>query len=342
MTTSDTIKPDDSNTETEPMTSPTPHASPYGGLFWALGYAIVSILLTILNKEVLSVYKFNFSGTITIMQLFVQLFLLLMYRWMGVISFPGLNQSTLIKMLPLSLLFDGMVVTGLAALFHVNVPLYGALRRFTTVLVMLFQYFFLKRSTPRDEALTVFGMIFGASIAAAVDLNASFIGYIEVLLNCLFTALYLVDIQYRSAETQLNSYGLMYYNCVLSLPVIFPIMLFELESVLEYPLLRDPTFLFWFFMSGILAFYINFFIFQCSTLNSPLTTSITGQLKNVLTTALGFMLFGDASADPRFLMSISVSMAFSFLYSYVKYRQTLSRLPGAKERRNSNEADEKV
>jgi hypothetical protein len=92
--------------------------------------------------------------------------------------------------LPLAFFFFGMVVTGLAALQFINVPMFrcvkpsrllqpqpalnsqvvslalcvshaSALRRFTTLIVIVGEAVYLKKFTPRDEAWSVYAMVIG-------------------------------------------------------------------------------------------------------------------------------------------------------------------------------------
>jgi hypothetical protein len=46
-------------------------------------------------------------------------------------------------------------------------------------------------------------------------------------------------------------------------------------------------------VSAMQAFLLNFLIFMCTRVNSPLITSITGTIKDLFTNILGMTLFGD-------------------------------------------------
>lgn len=132
---------------------------------------------------------------------------------------------------------------------------------------------------------------------------------------------------------------MMLYNNVLSLPVVLlmSLSLGELEGLAKFPYLYDPGFLFCFFFSSSLAFILNYSIFLCTTLNSALTTSVTGapapvtalaqparcaplrrpppsrgacagQIKNVATTVVGLFLFGDVQFHPLNIVGLALGV----------------------------------
>jgi hypothetical protein len=94
-------------------------------------------------------------------------------------------------------------------------------------------------------------------------------------------------------------------------------------------------------MSLALAFLLNYFVFLCSIMNSPLTTSITGerstlfffllhelttdtgQLKNILSTVLGLFLFGGVVLTPSLTVGLLMSTIAGCWYGYVKYEEKM-------------------
>jgi hypothetical protein len=61
----------------------------------------------------------------------------------------------------------------------------------------------------------------------------------------------------------------------------------ELSTVFNYEHVLDPAFLFCLLLSASQAFVLNMCIFRCTSINSPLATSVTGQIKDIATTSLG-------------------------------------------------------
>jgi hypothetical protein len=95
----------------------------------------------------------------------------------------------------------------------------------------------------QDEAISVHLMIIGALIASIGDLSFDPKGYLLTAGNCIVTSLYLVYIPKKEREVHLNSWGLLFYNNLLSIPmVIFPVVLWEWPSLRAYPFWTDPGF----------------------------------------------------------------------------------------------------
>lgn len=67
---------------------------------------------------------------------------------------------------------------------------------------------------------------------------------------------------------------------------------------------------------------LQYSIFVCTRVNSALTTSVVGCLKNLLTTVVGMLGMGaDYAYDEWNCMGLAVSMGGSFLYSWAKITQ---------------------
>jgi hypothetical protein len=66
-------------------------------------------------------------------------------------------------------------------------------------------------------------------------------------------------------------------------------------------------------MSGItLTFSQNL----CTVVNSPITTSITGNVKDIGLTFVSFLIFTDVVATPWLVVGLVLSLAGAFIYSY--------------------------
>eukprot|EP01104_Vermistella_antarctica_P020938 TRINITY_DN9183_c0_g1_i1.p1 TRINITY_DN9183_c0_g1~~TRINITY_DN9183_c0_g1_i1.p1 ORF type:complete len:356 (-),score=55.81 TRINITY_DN9183_c0_g1_i1:113-1180(-) len=292
------------------------------GLMVAVGYGVCSTSITLFNKAVLSYYKFPYSNTLTCLQMVLSITFLWSADALGFITLPPLNLGVAKKIAPLSIFFGLMVMSGLAPLAYVNVPMYGALRRFVTFIVIVGERVILGREIENRETYAVYMMVIGAIIASAGDIGFTLVGYLLITFNCFVTALYLVYIKKKSVETGLNTFGLLLYNSLIALPMVVVTMLYyELDAVMAYPQWTNPGFLFCLMMSGVLAFFLNYLIFLCSTVNSPLTTSITGQLKALVQTIAGLFLFGDVEVTRLLALGLGVSSTASIWYAQIKLNQ---------------------
>jgi len=304
------------------------------GFLIAVSYGVISISITFFNKAVFAVYNFEGSNTLTFGQiLFALIFLDLMKR-KKLLDYEDFNVETAKTLLPLALSFCGMAATGLAALKYVNIPMFSALRRLTTFVVIAGQYLVLKKNVSQEEIWSVIVMVIGAMIAGWGDITFDLYGYLMTAINCLVTAAYLVLIAQKSQQTGLQTFGLMYYNNILSIPfmAIFTVAT-DWDFLVSYDQWLNIGFQMCFFMSLALAFLLNYCVFLCSIMNSPLTTSITGQLKNILSTVFGLFMFGGVVMTPSLTVGLTMSTVAGCWYGYIKYAEK------AEQTRRENEKD---
>ena len=182
------------------------------------------------------------------------------------------------------------------------------------------EYALLTVRSSRPVQASVYLMVIGALIAAAYDFDFSLIGYILVALNCFFTAAYLLSIA-KFGKQGLNTFGLMYYNNIQSLPLVIILCYFngDFDILASYKYRYDIGFWICFLFQSALAFLLNYSIFLCTNINSALATSVTGQIKNVATTAVGYFTFGDVTYNVWNVVGLGVGVVASTWYSWLKY-----------------------
>lgn len=165
-------------------------------------------------------------------------------------------------------------------------------------------------------------IVFGAFIAGARDLSYDTYGYTIVFIANITTALYLATISRIGKSSGLNSFGLMWCNGI----ICGPILLFwtyirgDLELTMNFPYLFSPGFQIVLLLSCILAFFLNYSIFLNTTLNSAVTQTICGNLKDFFTIGLGWMLFGGLPFDLLNVIGQSLGFLGSGGYAYCKLK----------------------
>ena len=91
-------------------------------------------------------------------------------------------------------------------------------------------------------------------------------------------------------------------------------------------------------MSAVQAFLLNYFIFLCSTVNSPLTTSVTGQLKAIVSTIIGLFIFNDVIITTLLIVGLVISSVGSVYYGFVKYQQQATRARELQRQKDTQDA----
>lgn len=311
----------------------------------AIFYGISSILVIFSNKAVMTYYHFYYFDFLATTQFLVTCSILFILHLMKKIDIPPLNFTIFKEILPVSLMFLGNVLCGLGSTKSLNIPLFTALRRFSIFLTMLGEWYLLKARPSASIMISVSLMVGGAVIAALYDLKFDAQGYFLVFLNNIFTALNGVYMKKASISGKCSKMGVLFYNSLFSGMIMSLYFALEhmiqasdvgvslrpsegtttnhttttstLSEIFANPHWSDPIFILMFFAAASMGSILNYSIFLCTTINSPLTTAVVGATKNVATTYIGMFAFDDYTFSWLNFLGLNVSIAGSLYYTYM-------------------------
>ncbi|KAK4787719.1 hypothetical protein SAY86_011552 [Trapa natans] len=303
------------------------------GAYAAICYMSCAVLLVLFNKAALSSYNFPSANVITLLQMICSCSLLYILRRRKIITF-GVGESfilpdnsmlllpskTLIDTVPLAATYLLYMLATMESVRGVNVPMYTTLRRTTVVFTMLAEYILAGQKYTQPVIGSVGLIILGAFVAGARDLSFDLYGYSVVFLSNITTALYLVTIARIGKSSGLNSFGLMWCNGIICTPVLllWTYIRGDLELTFNFPYLFSPGFLVVLLFSCILAFFLNYSIFLNTTINSAVTQTICGNLKDLFTIGLGWIIFRGLPFDMLNVLGQLLGFIGSGLYAYYK------------------------
>lgn len=156
----------------------------------------------------------------------------------------------------------------------------------------------------------------GSIVAGSTDATSELTGYALVLLQNLCSACSLTF----SKESALSSMELVLLNSAAG-SIICSFLAFQLEfdTVLAFPHLLDARFL---AITGVMCcvcVLYQFSIFICTLHNSALATSVTGNIKDLVSTVCGFLFFPDAQIRLNNVAGVMLSFVGAYSFSYLKY-----------------------
>ncbi|XP_041855830.1 UDP-N-acetylglucosamine/UDP-glucose/GDP-mannose transporter [Melanotaenia boesemani] len=287
----------------------------------ALFYAGSSFLITVVNKTVLTSFRFPSYLCLGIGQMITTILVLYVAKMNKTVQFQDFDRSIFFKIFPLPLLYVGNHVTGLASTKKLSLPMFTVLRKFTILMTMILEVFILRKTFPRSIVYSVVAIVFGAIVAASSDLAFSMEGYIFILLNDAFTAASGVYTKKKLNDQGLGKYGVLFYNALI---IIIPTILAsaftgDLQKAIAFEDWLNVTFVFCFLMSCFMGFVLMYSIVLCSYYNSALTTTVVGAIKNVAVAYIGIFVGGDYLFSWKNFIGLSICMSGGLVYSYFTF-----------------------
>jgi GDP-mannose transporter len=294
-------------------------------LWHCILYSSFSIAMTLVNKIILTTYGFPYPMILLLIQNSTCVVLLWLARQAGVAQFESINLSSLVAWVPLNILFVLMLLTGFWSINLLSVPMSTIFKNSANVLVTVGDYLFYGRSSSPGIKLSLVLMLLGAVMAGRSDLEFNATGYALATLNCFITAAYVLYMPRAIKDSRLNAFGRVYYNNLLSIPLVVVVDAAVFGDMQNMLLASEPSFagkgslqLYLFILlSGCIGFFLSHTSFQCVQSTSPTTYSMVGALNKVPLAFLGIVVF-HTQINEQGATFILVSLAAGVLFAYSK------------------------
>ncbi|KAI8083070.1 uncharacterized protein BX664DRAFT_339760 [Halteromyces radiatus] len=295
-------------------------------------YCFASILMTVTNKYVLSGYGFNMNFMLLTVQNLVTVALLHMFKFLNLIKFRDFDKEEAKKWFPIAAALVAMIYTGSKSLQYLRIPIYTIFKNLTIILIAYGEVLWFG-GVVTEQMLLSFGLMVLSSVIAGwaditdtlseiVTLDSTFIGYFWMATNCISSAAFVLYMRKRIKLTSFKDFDTMYYNNVLSIPIlIIPSLIFEDWSSENLsrtfpPEIRSQM-IYAMIFSGASAFVMSYASAWCVRTTSSTTYSMVGALNKLPIAASGILFFGDPATFAN-VTAIIVGFIAGLVYSYAK------------------------
>ncbi|KAI9028195.1 hypothetical protein CLU79DRAFT_697224 [Phycomyces nitens] len=297
-----------------------------------VSYCFASILMTVTNKYVLSGYEFNMNFLLLTVQNVVTVTLLQSFKFFNLIKFRGFDRGEARKWMPIAASLVAMIYTGSKALQFLRIPIYTIFKNLTIILIAYGEVIWFGGAvTP--IIMSSFGLMILSSIiagwadisdtlSAIIELDTTLIGYFWMAANCFSSAAFVLYMRKRIKLTNFKDFDTVYYNNLLSIPLlIVPSLIFEDWSsenlARNFPADVREQMVYAMIFSGVSAFVMSYASAWCVRTTSSTTYSMVGALNKLPLAASGILFFGDPATFGN-VTAIIIGFVAGLVYSYGK------------------------
>ncbi|CAL1543256.1 unnamed protein product [Lymnaea stagnalis] len=297
------------------------------GAIAALFYGVCSVTSAIVSKALMDTLEFDFPVFIMVAQMIFTITTLEILCFFKILDLPPYSLKRGLSFAAPAIFYGTNSVLALTALSHMNIAMYGVLKRCVPLSTMLLSLVILKTGLPnRVTMYSVILLTVGCIIAGYGDLGFNLTAYICGIGSNFTQALYLLLVQKFSehhvsvAETlQLNSFN------TLPLLLLTAVLNGEITSISQYKHFGEFNFLAMFFFSISVGMMLNYSLFLCTSLTSALTTSVVGGLKALVQTIIGLFTFGGISHNWATYIGITMNLTGGIAYIWARYSENKAR-----------------
>ncbi|QPG76991.1 GDP-mannose transporter into the lumen of the Golgi [Brettanomyces nanus] len=295
-----------------------------------LCYCLSSILMTTTNKYVVSGYNFNMNFVMLAVQSIVCVLVISVLKFSGVITYRNFNKNEARKWSPIAFLLVIMIYTSSKALQFLTIPVYTIFKNLTIILIAYGEVLWFGGSVTSMALGSFFLMVLSSVVACFGDKNSEGalnlnVGYVWMFSNCFASASFVLFMRKRIKLTNFKDFDTMYYNNILSIPILIiaSLILEDWSSenlALNFPPDSRASVISAMIFSGASSVGISYCSGWCIRVTSSTTYSMVGAL-NKLPIALSGLIFFDAPINFFSVSSIFVGFSAGLLYAVAKQKQ---------------------
>ncbi|KAG8903906.1 GDP-mannose transporter into the lumen of the Golgi [Tulasnella sp. 403] len=318
-----------------------------------LSYCCASILMTVVNKFVVSGAHFSMNFLLLALQSIFCILCVVISKRLGLISFRDFDLEDAKKWFPISFLLVCVIYTGSKSLQFLSIPVYTIFKNLTIILIAYGEVIWFGGAVTRLTLGSFILMVISSIIAAWSDISSTLTvwsnaladpaaiaahlppmshvmgtlnaGYVWMLLNCCATAAYVLTMRKRIKLTNFKDWDSMFYNNLLSIPVLalFSFLVEDWGSEnlnRNFPPETRNILLSAIAFSGAAAVFISYTTAWCVRTTSSTTYSMVGALNKLPVAASGMIFFGNP-VTPGSVSAVGLGFIAGIVYAVAKNNQ---------------------
>eukprot|EP01055_Gregarina_sp_Pseudo9_P004124 Gregarina_sp_Pseudo_9__4123@NODE_426_length_2857_cov_41_985806_g403_i0_p1_GENE_NODE_426_length_2857_cov_41_985806_g403_i0NODE_426_length_2857_cov_41_985806_g403_i0_p1_ORF_typecomplete_len460_score115_72TPT/PF03151_16/1_7e55UAA/PF08449_11/7_4e19EamA/PF00892_20/6_6e06EamA/PF00892_20/0_067SLC35F/PF06027_12/2_1e03SLC35F/PF06027_12/3_4e05SLC35F/PF06027_12/12CRTlike/PF08627_10/0_00086Nuc_sug_transp/PF04142_15/0_0025TMP_2/PF06791_13/0_043PUNUT/PF16913_5/5_9_NODE_426_length_2857_cov_41_985806_g403_i0127 len=281
-----------------------------------IAWFALNIVITLSSKAMFSNFKFPYPMMLTAVHCAVTGLGSQLAAWLGTYKAVRITPQQLAGLGVFSLVFTVNIWLSNYALLVVSVAVHQVFRTTIPLFTMILSLTLYKEVYPLRMLPSVLLVIAGVAATVWGDMEMTFYGGLVVCIGCAFSSLKGLMSQKAQIGAQgLETFDLLRAVCPLAVLELIILGLFNGEVV---SLLNDSQFTSataWnLLVQGLIAFSLNFVSFKCAALKNPLTMTIAGNIKQVVTPLLALWIFGGALTS-SLVLGLVIATAGALWYS---------------------------
>ncbi|KAG0291162.1 hypothetical protein BGZ96_005452 [Linnemannia gamsii] len=291
-------------------------------------YMVTALVMVSVNKWALNTLELPW--TLLWIQMVVAVILLKVTQYTGLLKMPQIVTETAKALTPLiAINVIGLGVNTLC-LVYVDTSFYQIARGLVLPFTVLFAFVLLRQPSSKLVLTSCFIVFCGFYTGVTSEVNVSRYGILFGVLSSITTSLHAIVIKKSLVHVNNSTLDLVYYNNVLSLVAVTPMIVFSGESAeLSHLLSNDGLdafykFLFAGLITGIFGFLVNLASFLQISKTSPTTHMIAGAVRGVIQTLLGYWAFNDIITSGR-VLGIFLILGGGALYTWAKDKEMAAK-----------------
>lgn len=303
------------------------------GALWLSVWFVLNVSLTLMNKGILAKLGFKYPILMSFMHQSISTFLSFIEGMrpkekndkpmQGAYTIDQYENNVMFRIVTLSLLFTMNIVTGNISLYYCSVAFTQVVRAIIPMLTMIFSFFFLNAKYNMQHILSCLIICVGVALSCFGELNLTMKGFIITVIGCVLSSAKSISIKLVLAgQFSLKSEELLARIAPFSAMEMFALACYNREP----QKILDPngkykaslSCIIVSIISGIIAYFLNLTNFLATHHTSPLTVTIAGCVKQIVTIILSVMMF-DKHLTMTNILGIVITTVGSTWYSLIGF-----------------------